>query len=127
MEAETEVDDGAASSESRQAMEIELEEGPLLSELRAVIPGGKVGETRAATVKFPDDYAEPRLAGKEATIKVTVQGVKEKVLPDLDDELVKQLSGGKHENVDAYRSSVREELEESAKALAQMAREQAVR
>ncbi len=126
IDAETEVDGEIVPSESRQAMEIELKEGSLLPELLAVIPGAKVGETRAATVKFPDDYAEPRLAGKEATIKVTVQGVKEKVLPDLDDELAKQLSGGKQETVDAYRSSVREELEESAKALAQMAREQAV-
>jgi trigger factor len=126
IDAETEVDGEVVPSESRQAMEIDLKEGSLLPELLAVIPGAKVGETRAATVKFPDDYAEPRLAGKEATIKVTVQGVKEKVLPDLDDELAKQLSGGKQENVDAYRTSVRAELEESAKALAQMAREQAV-
>ncbi len=126
IDAETEVDGAVVRSESRQAMEIELKEGSVLPELLAVIPGAKVGETRAATVKFPDEYAEPRLAGKEATIKVTVQGVKEKLLPDLDDELAKQLSGGKQETVEAYRSSVREELEESAKALAQMAREQAV-
>ena len=126
IDAETEVDGAVVASESRQAMEIELKEGSLLPELLAVIPGAKVGETRAATVKFPDEYAEPILAGKEATIKMTLQGVKEKVLPDLDDELAKQLSGGKQETVEAYRSSVREELEESAKALAQMAREQAV-
>ncbi len=126
IDAETEVDGAVVPSESRQAMEIELKEGSLLPELLAVIPGAKVGETRAATVKFPDEYAEPILAGKEATIKMTLQGVKEKVLPDLDDELAKQLSGGKQETVEAYRSSVREELEESAKALAQMAREQAV-
>jgi trigger factor len=126
IDVETEVDGSNVPSESRSAMEVDLKEGSLLPELLAVIPGANVGETRAATVTFPDDYAEPRLAGKEATIKVTLQGVKEKVLPDLDDELAKQLSGGKQETVEAYRSSVREELEESAKALSQMAREQAV-
>jgi trigger factor len=126
IDVETEVDGSNVPSESRSAMEVDLKEGSLLPELLAVIPGANVGETRAATVTFPDDYAEPRLAGKEATIKVTLQGVKEKVLPDLDDELAKQLSGGKQETVEAYRTAVREELEESAKALSQMAREQAV-
>ena len=126
IDVEVEADGAVVPSESRSAMEAELKEGALLPELLAAIPGAKVGETRAATVTFPDDYGEPRLAGKEATIKVTVQGVKEKVLPALDDELAKQLSGGKHETVEAYRGSVREELEASAKALAQMAREQAI-
>jgi trigger factor len=126
IDVEVEADGAVVPSESRSAMEAELKEGALLPELLAAIPGAVVGETRAATVTFPDDYGEPRLAGKEATIKVTVQGVKEKVLPALDDELAKQLSGGKQETVEAYRSAVREELEESAKALAQMAREQAI-
>ena len=126
IDVEVEADGALVPSESRSAMEAELKEGALLPELLAAIPGAMVGETRAATVTFPDDYGEPRLAGKEATIKVTVQGVKEKVLPALDDELAKQLSGGKQETVEAYRSSVREELEESAKALGQMAREQAI-
>ncbi len=40
---------------------------------------------------FPEDYGEPMLAGKEGTIKATVQGIKEKVLPDLDDALASQL------------------------------------
>ncbi len=126
IDVEVEADGAVVPSESRSAMEAELKDGVLLPELLAAIPGAKVGETRAATVTFPDDYGEPRLAGKEATIKVTVQGVKEKVLPALDDELAKQLSGGKQETVEAYRGSVREELEASAKALSQMAREQAI-
>jgi trigger factor len=77
-------------------------------------------------VTFPEDYGEPMLAGKEGTIKATVQGIKEKVLPVLDDALASQLSGGKLETVDAYRASVREQLEESAKSLAAIAREQAL-
>ncbi len=126
IDVEVEADGEVVPSESRSAMEAELKEGVLLPELLEAIQGAKVGDTRDATVKFPDDYGEPRLAGKEATIKVTLQGVKEKVLPALDDALAKQLSEGKHETVEAYRSATREQLEESAKALAQLAREQAV-
>jgi trigger factor len=126
IDVEVDAEDGkVVPSESRQAMEAELKEGVLLPELLEAIPGAKVGETRSVTVKFPDDYGEPRLAGKNGTIKVTLQGVKEKVLPELDDALAKQLSDGKQETVEAYRAATREQLEESAKALGQMAREQA--
>jgi trigger factor len=107
-------------------MEAELKEGVLLPELIEAIKGAKVGDTRSATVKFPDDYGEPMLAGKDGTITVTIQGIKEKVLPALDDALAKQLSEGKHETVEAYRNSVREQLVESAKQLAAIAREQAL-
>jgi trigger factor len=126
IDVEVEADGSVVPSESRQAMEAELKEGVLLPELLEAIQGAHVGETRSATVKFPDDYGEPLLAGKDGTIKATLQGVKEKVLPPLDDALASQLSGGKHETVDAYRISVREQLEESAMAVSQMAREQAI-
>jgi trigger factor len=126
IDVEVEAGGVVVPSESRQAMEAELKDGVLLPELMEAIKNAKVGDTRSATVKFPDDYSEPMLAGKDGTIKVTIQGIKEKVLPTLDDALAKQLSEGKHETVEAYRSSVREQLEESAKSLGQMAREQAL-
>ena len=121
-----EVDGAVVDSETRKAMEADLRDGVLLPELLAVIPGAKVAETRAASVKFPDTYSEPQLAGKEATIKVTVQGVKEKVLPPLDDALAKQLSNGAQETVESFRASTRVALEESAREVAKMDREQAV-
>src|SRR5258706_12765694 len=101
-------------------MEGELKEGVLLPELLAALPGTFVDETREATVKFPDDYSEPRLAGKDGTIRVTVRGVKEKGLPALDDGLAKQLSGGKQETVDDYRAAVRPALVEAAGDMASL-------
>jgi trigger factor len=126
IDVEVEVGGELVESESRKAMEAEIKEGVLLPELLAVLPGAFAGEKREATVTFPEDYEEPKLAGKEATIRVTVDGVKEKVLPELDDALAKTLSDGVHETVDAYRASVRAELEESAAAMAKMEREQAL-
>jgi trigger factor len=126
IDVEVEVDGNIVESETRKAMEAELKEGVLLPELLAVLPGTFVGETREASVKFPDDYSEPQLAGKEATIKVTLQGVKEKVLPPLDDALAKQLSKDEHDNVESFRASTRAALEESAKEMAKLEREQAV-
>ncbi len=126
MDVEVEADGAIVESETRKAMEGELKEGVLLPELLAVLPGTFVDETREATVKFPDEYSEPKLAGKEGTIRVTVRGVKEKVLPALDDELAKQLSGGKQETAADYRAAVRADLEEAAKAMAKLAREQSL-
>jgi len=126
IDVEVDVDGDVVESETRKAMEAELKDGVLLPELLAVIPGAKVGETRSAVVKFPEDYSEPKLAGKDATIKVTVQGVKEKVLPALDDEMAKQFSNGEHETVESFRRSTRDALEASAKEMARLDREQAL-
>jgi len=123
---EVEVDGKIVESETRKATEAEVRDGVLLPELVAVLPGTFVDETREAKVNFPADYTDPQLAGKEATIRVTVRGVKEKVLPPLDDELAKSLTNGKQETAEAYRQAVREELEESTRSLLKMEREQAV-
>ena len=126
IDVEVEADGALVESESRKAMEAELKERVLLPELLAILPGTFVDEQRETKVTFPEDYSEPKLAGKEATIRVTVRGVKEKVLPELTDELAGQLSGGKQETADAYKAAVRSELEEAAKAMSRMAREQAL-
>jgi trigger factor len=123
---EVEADGHIVEAESRKSTEGELKEGVLLPELLEALPGAFVDETREAHVDFPQSYSNPELAGKHAIIRVTVRGVKEKVLPPLDDALAKSLSNGKQETVDAYRDAVREELEESGKAIAKMEREQAV-
>ena len=126
IDVEVEVGGEVIESESRKSMEAELKEGVLLPELLAVVPGLFVDETREANVTFPQTYGDPKLAGKKATIRVTVRGVKEKILPVLDDALAKTLSNGAQESADAYRAAVRAELEESAVAMAKLEREQAV-
>lgn len=126
IDVEVVADGEVVPSESRQAMEAEIKDGVLLPELLAVIPGSFVDETREASVTFPDDYSEPKLAGKEATIRVTVRGVKEKLLPPLDDALAKILSNGAQETADSYRETVRSGLEEAAKEMARLEGEQAM-
>ncbi len=122
---EVEVDGNLVESETRKSTEAEVKEGVLLPELFAVLPGTFTGETREAKVHFPDDNSSPDLAGKDATIRVTVQGVKEKLLPALDDALAKSLTNGKQETAEAYRNAVREELTESAVAITKLEREDA--
>jgi trigger factor len=126
IDVEVEADGEVIESETQKAMEAELREGVLLPELLAVLPGTFVDETREAKVTFPETYSDPKLAGKNATIRATLRGVKEKILPALDDALAKILSKGAQETADTYRDAQRAELEESVRAMEKLEREQEV-
>ncbi|MBR6484999.1 MAG: trigger factor, partial [Clostridiales bacterium] len=59
---------------------------------------------------FPEDYNAEELAGRDAVFKVTVRDIKEKELPELDDEFASEVS--EFETVEEYRNSLRESLKE---------------
>ena len=71
---------------------LELGEGRVLPELEKALDGAKAGETRQATVPFPDDYPAEEVAGKTAAFEVTVKEVREKELPELNDEFAAEAS-----------------------------------
>jgi trigger factor len=119
------VDGEPVPDEERRASEIEVREGVLIPELLTALPGARVDETREAEVELPAEHPDANLAGKKATVRATLRGVKEKHLPELDDELAKELSDGAQDTVDAFRAAVRADLEETAKRVEDMAFEQA--
>ena len=123
---DVEVDGRTRESEARRAMEIEIKEGVLIPELLAVVPGKRVGDVAEATTTLPDDHSDSELAGKEATLRMTVQGVKEKRVPELTPGVAEQLSGGEQKTVEDFRDAVREDLEKTARRVAELAFEQAV-
>ena len=75
------------------------------------VVGMNIGDTKDITVKFPDDYGAEELKGKEAVFTVTLHEIKEKKLPELTDEFVKDKTGS--ETVEAYKASVKEKLEKA--------------
>lgn len=113
-----EVDGKEGSQASRQDATLEIADGSLLPELVTGLEGAKAGETRTITANLGDRAPDSSMAGKTATFKVTVKKVQERVLPALDDELAKAVSG--LESVDALRADVetkiRARLERDAKA-----------
>lgn len=56
--------------------------------------GASAGETRRFETKYPDDYPDPKLAGKSYNFAIEVRDIKEKKLPELNDEFVKELGEG---------------------------------
>ncbi|MGA8924863.1 MAG: trigger factor [Solirubrobacterales bacterium] len=71
---------------------LELGEGRVLPELEKALVGAKAGDRRQATVPFPDDYPAEEVAGKSAEFDVTVKEVREKELPELNDEFAAEAS-----------------------------------
>jgi len=72
--------------------------------------GLKQGESKEFTVKFPDDYQVKEFAGNDIAFNVTVQDVKVKVLPELDENFVKNFN--KYDNLEALKIDLRKSLEE---------------
>jgi trigger factor len=82
------------------------------------IQGMTAGEERDLDLVFPEEYQEG-LAGKPVIFKVKLKEVKEKILPELDDEFAKDVS--EFDTLEEYKNSIREKLlagkqEESDKA-----------
>lgn len=75
----------------------------------------KIGETREISLPFPEDHEDEQLAGKVADFTVTLKGIKRRVLPELDDELVKTLTQGQMEDLTALREDVTRQAEERKK------------
>lgn len=112
--------------ERRRAIEVEVTEGVLIPELLAEVPGKSAGDTIEADITLPEDHVDEELRSQAAHITFKIQGVKEKILPALDDELAKQLTEGKQETLAGLREAIREDLDEAAQRLSQLAFEQAV-
>ena len=71
---------------------VELGKESLLEDLEKALVGASAGDELTVPVSFPDDYRAEDLAGKEATFSVTVKEVREKHLPELDDEFAAEAS-----------------------------------
>ncbi len=81
------------------------------------VVGMNIGETKDINVKFPDDYGAEELKGKDAVFTVTLHEIKEKKLPELTDEFVKEKVG--KESVEEYKASIKERLEKLNKERAE--------
>ena len=71
---------------------LELGSEALLAGFDEGLAGAAAGEEREVQISFPEDYRPERLAGVDATFKVTVKEVREKRLPDLDDDFAADAS-----------------------------------
>jgi trigger factor len=73
------------------------------------LTGASAGDERTFDVSYAEDIADKRLAGKTFVYTVKVNGIKQKSLPELNDDFAKEL--GEFSSLDAVRKQIRENME----------------
>jgi trigger factor len=90
---------------------MEIKAGHFVPGFTEQLVGASKGDKRTVTVIFPQEFVAPQLSGKEGVYEVEIVQVKEKVLPELNDEFAKQWNA---ESFEKLRAGVRQDLEAEA-------------
>lgn len=112
--------DGRLEGEERPTHEddvtLELGNPQTNADFSSNLRGARMGETRSFDVSYPEDFQRPSFAGKTVHYTALVKEIKEKQLPELSDELAKDLG---YESLEALRTRVREDLVTQARQAAE--------
>lgn len=92
-----------------EGYELEIGSGSFIPGFEEQLVGVKSGDEKDVVVTFPEEYHAENLAGKEATFKVKVHDIKEKNVPELTDELAKELNQDA-DSVQDYKEKLAEEM-----------------
>ena len=103
---------------------IELGSGRLIPGFEEQLQGASAGDQREVKLTFPEDYQAEHLAGQEATFDVTVKEVREKVLPELDDDFALDQAG--FDSLDELKEDIRTKLREADERRVEQAFREAV-
>ncbi len=85
---EPEEFEGGSASE----FQVEIKEGRFIPGFVEGMVGMELGQTKDVDITFPDEYPQADLAGKAAVFKITLNDLKERELPALDDDLAQEVS-----------------------------------
>jgi len=91
-----------------EEMTLEVGGGDTLEDFSAQLRGMNPGEEKEFDVRYPEDYGQPKLAGKTVRFRAQVKGVRRKELPEINDEFAQDL--GDYRTVDELREAVRKSL-----------------
>lgn len=113
------------SGTAREDFTFEIGTGYNVYKFDEEIIGLAAGESKTFTKSYPADFDYSELAGKTVTLSVTVSKVKQKNLPDLDDELAQDVSE-KYKTLDDLKTSVKAQLEASLAARIRSLKEKSI-
>jgi len=98
--------------------------GAFIPGFEEALIGAEIGVETDVNVTFPEDYQAEELAGKAAVFKCTVKEIKEKELPELDDEFASEVS--EYDTFAEYKESVKAKIVDRKTAAAKSAKEEEV-
>ena len=106
-------DDVAFEGGKGEDYPLEIGSGSFITGFEEQLIGMSKGESRDINVTFPENYGVADLAGQPAVFKVTVKDIKCKVLPEANDELVKEAKIKDVETLEDYRAYMKKSLSEN--------------
>ena len=98
----------------RDAFVFEVGTGYNVYKIDDDVVGMKKGDTKLITKVYPEDFETSALAGKSVTLQVVLNSIKEKKLPEINDELAEDISE-KFKNLDDLKADIRAKLEQAVK------------
>jgi trigger factor len=105
------ADETGAMPEGKQ-YPLVLGAGQAIPGIEELIMEAQPGQTVERPVKWPEDFPDESQRSQTKTVRVTVQDVKRKTLPELDDAFAREV--GDFDSIDALRKAVRDDLEANA-------------
>jgi trigger factor len=105
------IDGEAFEGGDARGQVVELGSGRLIPGFEERLDGARAGDELEVEITFPDDYASEELAGKDAVFAVEVKEVKEKRLPELDDDFAVEAGG--YDSLDELRAELEERLRQA--------------
>jgi trigger factor len=109
MDGKPKEDDGAAQPVHMDEVLIEIGGKNTVQEFSENLRGANAGDEREFEVKYPEDTADKRLAGKTLVYTVKIQAIKQKNLPEMNDAFAKEL--GEFESLEQVRKQIRDNME----------------
>ena len=104
-------DDVAFEGGKAEDFTLSLGSGQFIPGFEDQIVGNNTGEDFDINVTFPDEYQVKELAGAPAVFKIKLKSISKKVMPELDDDMVKDST--EFDTVDEYKADVKKKLEEA--------------
>ena len=113
MDFEGSVDGNLIDGGSAKNYMLDLEHSNFIPGFAEQLVGHKTGEEFTIDVTFPENYHDEKLKGKPAQFKIKINEIKEKIKPELNDELAKKV--GNFKSVDELKADIQKYLDNTAK------------
>ena len=97
-----------AETEKTENFTLKVGNGQIFEEFDEQLIGMNPGESKEININFPEDYFNKKLANLDITFHVKLNGIREEVLPEIDDDFAKDL--GKYETLDQLKNAISDNL-----------------
>lgn len=109
MDFECFVDDKLVEGGKAEGLLLEIKEGNFLEGFCEQLVGKEAGSQTEVTAKFPENYRNTELASKDARFKVEVREIRERQVPEINDDLAKSVN---QESLESLKEALRQRLDE---------------